>query len=71
MFKYRVAGVAFDGDPFDYVKESKDVFIDFLLDDLKELAGLQHTGLNVLWVNGYKVIVEGQGRLYLIEQLER
>jgi len=67
--RYRVAGVAFDGDKFDYEVESKEVFIDFLMDDLNNLAGPRHEGMTVLFVNGFKVLIEGQGRLYMIEQL--
>ena len=67
--RYRVAGVAFDGDKFDYEVESKSTMFDFLIADITELTGGDLKNAYVHWVRGNKALIEGTGRLYLIEQL--
>ena len=73
MSRYRIAGVAFEGNSFDYIEESNKSMLDFVIDYCREMTDNDRyflEGLNVMWVNSTKVIIEGQARLYLIEQLE-
>lgn len=72
MPKYREAGVAFEGDTWDITFTSKDVFIDVLLKSINTLCGNadpKKLGVSIMWINGTKVVVEGLGRLYLIEEI--
>ena len=72
MNKYWVVGVAFEGDPFNYITESDKSMLDFVIDDVNELVGGDRDywdDMNIMWVRPTKVLIEGHSRIYLIEQI--
>lgn len=68
--KFRVAGVAFEGEQFDYETTAESNMFDFVTDDVNQLVGKDHRDeASIHWVTPYKVIIEGAQRLYTIEQI--